>query len=305
MPSPEPQSRYAWVLGDDDAPAPDALRYVLETTRARPNLALLILNFSSRYRKGELRFARSFEIPEDVVEQARQGVQAPGPWAPLTLEEVAPGVLHAVGYSHHGMVVEFPSFVAVVEAFLDALVPSEADQAVVRARALPHPAAVASDPQVLADERRYGLGVAAFEVGSGYSRQEPLQRIARRPLAELVDRTRQSAHLAVLHGTEILYLRNIDSPHAIRPRSYLGVRMPAFCTSEGRALLADCMAGDRVFAMAQLSSPDADEAAGLAERATVKRGEVDADAGVRELRCGRVDVRAGLTARKPVEDNCK
>ena len=49
----------------------------------------------------------------------------------------------------------------------------------------------------LPEERRYGLGVAAFEVGSGYSRQEPLQRIARRPLAELVDRTRQSAHLAI------------------------------------------------------------------------------------------------------------
>src|SRR3954469_22561156 len=32
------------------------------------------------------------------------------------------------------------------------------------------------------EEHRYGLGVAAFEVGTGYSRQEPLQRIARRPL---------------------------------------------------------------------------------------------------------------------------
>jgi glyoxylase-like metal-dependent hydrolase (beta-lactamase superfamily II) len=57
-----------------------------------------------------------FEIPDDAVEQARQVGQASGPWAPLTLNEVAPGVLHAVGYSHHGMVVEFPSFVAVVEA---------------------------------------------------------------------------------------------------------------------------------------------------------------------------------------------
>ena len=42
----------------------------------------------------------------------------------------------------------------------------------------------------LADEHRYGLGVAAFEVGSGYSRQEPLQRISRRTLADLVDRDR-------------------------------------------------------------------------------------------------------------------
>ena len=34
----------------------------------------------------------------------------------------------------------------------------------------------------LADEHRYGLGVAAFEVGSGYARQGPLQRIARREI---------------------------------------------------------------------------------------------------------------------------
>ena len=44
----------------------------------------------------------------------------------------------------------------------------------------------------LPDEHRYGLGVAAFEVGSGYTRQAPLQRIARRPLADLVDRTGQT-----------------------------------------------------------------------------------------------------------------
>jgi len=31
----------------------------------------------------------------------------------------------------------------------------------------------------LADEHRFGLGPAAFEIGSGYARQEPLQRIAR------------------------------------------------------------------------------------------------------------------------------
>src|SRR3982751_6720223 len=50
----------------------------------------------------------------------------------------------------------------------------------------------------LADEHRYGLGVAAFEVGSGYARQAPLQRITRRHLASLVDTVGESAHLAVL-----------------------------------------------------------------------------------------------------------
>jgi glyoxylase-like metal-dependent hydrolase (beta-lactamase superfamily II) len=56
-----------------------------------------------------------FALPEDVVEQARQVVATDGPWAPLEWNEVAPGVYHAVGYSHHSMVVEFPTFVAVVE----------------------------------------------------------------------------------------------------------------------------------------------------------------------------------------------
>src|ERR1043165_5238181 len=64
----------------------------------------------------------------------------------------------------------------------------------------------------LPDEHRYGLGVAAFEVGSGYARQAPLQRIARRPLAELVDRVRESAHLAVLHGSDVLYVLEDRAP---------------------------------------------------------------------------------------------
>jgi glyoxylase-like metal-dependent hydrolase (beta-lactamase superfamily II) len=56
-----------------------------------------------------------FAVPESAVDQARQVVAADGPWAPLAWNEVAPGVYHALGYSHHSMVVEFPTFVAVVE----------------------------------------------------------------------------------------------------------------------------------------------------------------------------------------------
>jgi DNA-binding IclR family transcriptional regulator len=39
----------------------------------------------------------------------------------------------------------------------------------------------------LPEERRYGLGVTAFEIGSAYLRQEPLARLARPVLARLVD----------------------------------------------------------------------------------------------------------------------
>jgi DNA-binding IclR family transcriptional regulator len=90
----------------------------------------------------------------------------------------------------------------------------------------------------LADERTYGLGVAAFEVGSSYSRQEPLQRIARRPLTALVDHTGQTAHLAVLHGRDVLYV--IEERAAGRPPlvTDVGVRLPSHLTASGRAILA-------------------------------------------------------------------
>jgi len=90
----------------------------------------------------------------------------------------------------------------------------------------------------LPEDRRYGLGVAAFEIGSGYSRQEPLQRIARRPLAQLVDETGHSAHLAVLHGRDVLYVleeRALGRPPLVTD---VGVRLPAHLTASGRALLA-------------------------------------------------------------------
>jgi DNA-binding IclR family transcriptional regulator len=90
----------------------------------------------------------------------------------------------------------------------------------------------------VADEHRWGLGVAAFEVGSGYTRQEPLQRIARRQLADLADRTRQSAHLAVLHGRDVLYVVEERAPGRPPLVTDVGVRLPAHLTASGRAILA-------------------------------------------------------------------
>jgi DNA-binding IclR family transcriptional regulator len=90
----------------------------------------------------------------------------------------------------------------------------------------------------LADERTYGLGVAAFEVGSGYARHEPLQRITRRPLAALADRTGASAHLAVLHGRDVLYIVEERAPGRPPLVTDVGVRLPAHLTATGRAMLA-------------------------------------------------------------------
>lgn len=90
----------------------------------------------------------------------------------------------------------------------------------------------------LPEEQRYALGLAAYELGTGYGRQAPLARVARVPLAELADRTRHSAHLAVLHGREVLYVIEERAPGRPPLVTDVGVRLPASLTASGRAVLA-------------------------------------------------------------------
>lgn len=88
------------------------------------------------------------------------------------------------------------------------------------------------------EERCYGLGASAYELGSGYSRQASLQRLARGPVASLVRRTREHAHLAVLHGREVLYVVEERAPGKPQLVTDVGVRLPAHLTASGRAMLA-------------------------------------------------------------------
>jgi DNA-binding IclR family transcriptional regulator len=90
----------------------------------------------------------------------------------------------------------------------------------------------------LEEERRYGLGVAAFELGSAYTRQAPLQRVGRPLLARLVETTRHNAHLAVLHGRDVLYLLEERAPGRPPLVTDVGVRLPAQLTASGLAMLA-------------------------------------------------------------------
>ena len=89
----------------------------------------------------------------------------------------------------------------------------------------------------LPEERRYGLGVSAFEIGTAFLRQEPLARLARPVLARLVDDVGQSAHLAVLHGREVLYVVEERAPGRPSLVTDVGVRLPAQLTASGRAVL--------------------------------------------------------------------
>jgi DNA-binding IclR family transcriptional regulator len=90
----------------------------------------------------------------------------------------------------------------------------------------------------LPEQRRYGLGVTAFEVGSAYVRHDPLEHLARPLVAALAHRADVTVHLGVLHGRETLYLLKEQPPHHPVLVTDIGVRLPAQLTASGRALLA-------------------------------------------------------------------
>jgi DNA-binding IclR family transcriptional regulator len=90
----------------------------------------------------------------------------------------------------------------------------------------------------LPEERRWGLGVGAFEIGSAYLRHDGLTRLAGPLLRDLVAATGGTAHLGVLDGRDVLYLDKEQGADPAVLVTEVGVRLPAHLTASGRALLS-------------------------------------------------------------------
>jgi DNA-binding IclR family transcriptional regulator len=88
------------------------------------------------------------------------------------------------------------------------------------------------------DTGKYRLGMALFRLGSLVRRRMTMSNEARPLLRDLREKVNETVHLAVLDGSEIMYVFNLESTQAIRMRSDVGVRKPAYCTAEGQAILA-------------------------------------------------------------------
>jgi DNA-binding IclR family transcriptional regulator len=88
------------------------------------------------------------------------------------------------------------------------------------------------------ERKTYRLGPRVLSLGFAYLASQELAEIARPHLEALRDRTDCSAHLAVLEGTEIVYIARFADKKALTSRIHIGTRFPAHATSMGRAILA-------------------------------------------------------------------
>jgi DNA-binding IclR family transcriptional regulator len=91
-----------------------------------------------------------------------------------------------------------------------------------------------SDP----DTSNYALGIRILQWSELLVQQNLLVRHGLRILQELVDMCRETTSLAVLEGSEILYVAQFESMEKLRMTQWIGSRMPAHCTSLGKVLLA-------------------------------------------------------------------
>jgi IclR family KDG regulon transcriptional repressor len=84
----------------------------------------------------------------------------------------------------------------------------------------------------------YRASVRVWELGAAVLANLDLKQAAAGPMQVLLAKTRETVHLSMLDGDEVVYLDKLDSPEPVRAYTQIGGRAPAHCVATGKALLA-------------------------------------------------------------------
>jgi DNA-binding IclR family transcriptional regulator len=87
-------------------------------------------------------------------------------------------------------------------------------------------------------DSRYQLSLKIAWVSAQVLENVQLRQIARPFLQDLTSTTNETTHLAVLDGTEFVYIDKVDNTQAMRMRSRVGQRGQLHCTAAGKSMLA-------------------------------------------------------------------
>ena len=87
-------------------------------------------------------------------------------------------------------------------------------------------------------DHSYALGPRLLRLASSAWANNSLRDIAAPYLKRLHDETGETVHLAVLRGTDVIYLDKVESRQAVRMHSAVGNASPAYCTGVGKAMMS-------------------------------------------------------------------
>ena len=90
----------------------------------------------------------------------------------------------------------------------------------------------------------YRLGAKTLQIGSIFIEQRECRRQARPVLESLAAASGETAVVAVLRGTKVIYMDSVEPDRTVRAVSRIGAMLPAFCTAVGKAQLASLPPAD-------------------------------------------------------------
>ena len=87
-------------------------------------------------------------------------------------------------------------------------------------------------------DKRFRLTPKILDLGFAYLSSLPLWHLAEPTMSRLVGDVKESCSAAVLDGSEIVYVLRVPTRKIMSINLGIGSRLPAYCTSMGRVLLA-------------------------------------------------------------------
>ncbi len=84
----------------------------------------------------------------------------------------------------------------------------------------------------------YRLGLKTFEMGQIFFKKMELLKQVRPVMESLETRCGEAVYVAIIQGSEVVYLDMVETTHSVRAISRVGWRLPAYCTAVGKAQLA-------------------------------------------------------------------
>ena len=92
---------------------------------------------------------------------------------------------------------------------------------------------------VSSNGRHFSLTPRVLDIGYAYLSSLNIQQIAQPFLEALSERVNESVSVTVLDGADIIYVARVPTKRIMTISLGLGSRLPAYCTSMGRVLLAE------------------------------------------------------------------
>jgi IclR family pca regulon transcriptional regulator len=97
---------------------------------------------------------------------------------------------------------------------------------------------LAAENYVVTDGRYFRLTPKVLDLGYAYLSALDLWDVGQPVLHQVAARTGQSCSASVLDGTDIVYVARVAAARIMKVALNVGSRLPAFCSSMGRVLLA-------------------------------------------------------------------